>query len=75
MSEPQKHVRTLDSFFASTRSPSQADALQNDTEDSSTGGEQTKGKEVVDESSERNTTNARSFQTRWLLDHTWFNTL
>ena len=48
MSEPQKHVRTLDSFFASTRSPSQADALQNDTEDSSTDGEQIKGKEVVD---------------------------
>ena len=47
MSEPSlKGVRTLDSVFASTRSPSQADALQNDTEDSSTDGEQIKGKEV-----------------------------
>ena len=54
MSEPsRKRVRTLDSFSASTRSPSQADALQNDTEDSSTDGEQIKGKEVADESSER----------------------
>ena len=36
MLEPsRKRVRTLDSFFASTRSPSQADALQIDTEDSS----------------------------------------
>ena len=49
MSEPRKHVQTLDSFFASTRSPSQADALQNDTKDSSTDGEQIKGKEVADE--------------------------
>ena len=72
MSEPKrKRVQTLDSLFASTRGPPQADALQNDTEDSSTSGEQTKGKEVADESSERKTTNARSFQTRWLLDHTW----
>ena len=61
----RKRVRTLDSFFASTRSPSQADALQNDTKDSSTDGEQIKGKEVADESSERKTTNAWSFQTRW----------
>ena len=58
MSEPsRKRVRTLDSFSASTRSPSQADALQNDTEDSSTDGEQFKGKEVADESSERKTAN------------------
>ena len=58
MSEPsQKRVHTLDSFSASTRSPSQADALQNDTEDSSTDGEQIKGKEVADESSERSTAN------------------
>ena len=57
MSEPRKHFRTLDSFFASTRSPSQADALQNDTEDSSTDGEQIKGKEVADENSERKTAN------------------
>ena len=57
MSEPRKHVRTLDSFFASTRSPSQADALQNDTEDSSTDGEQIKGKEVADENRERKTAN------------------
>ena len=58
MSEPlQKGVRTLDSVFASTRSPSQADALQNDTEDSSTDGEQIKAKEVADESSERKTAN------------------
>ena len=58
MSEPsRKLVRTLDSFSASTRSPSQADALQNDTEDSSTDGEQIKGKEVADESSERKTAN------------------
>ena len=58
MSEPsRKRVRTLDSSFASTRSPSQADALQNDTEDSSTDGEQIKGKEVTDESSERKTAN------------------
>ena len=58
MSEPSR-VRTLDSFFASTRSPSQVDALQNDTEDtcSSTDGEQIKGKEVMDESSERKTAN------------------
>ena len=49
MSE-RKHVRTLNSFSASTQSPSQADALQNDTEDSSTDGEQIKGKEVADES-------------------------
>ena len=34
-----------------------ADALQNDTEDSSTDGEQIKGKEVADESSERKTAN------------------
>ena len=40
-----------------TQSPSQADALQNDTKDSSTDGEQIKGKEVVDESSERKTAN------------------
>ena len=66
MSEPsRKRVRTLDSFFASTRGPPQADALQNDTKDSSTDGEQIKGKEVADESSERKTTNAWSFQTRW----------
>ena len=59
VSEPlQKRVQTLDSFFASTQSPSQADALQNDTEDSSTDGEQVKGKEVADESSERKTANA-----------------
>ena len=46
MSRPsRKRVRTLDSFFASTRNPSQADALQNDTEDSSTDGEQIKGKQ------------------------------
>ena len=58
MSEPsRKRVRTLDSFSASTRSSSQADALQNDTEDSSTDGEQIKGKEVDDESSERKTAN------------------
>ena len=58
MSEPsQKCVQTLDSFFASTRSPSKADALQNDTEDSSTDGEQIKGKEVADKSSERKTAN------------------
>ena len=58
MLEPsRKRVRTLDSFFASTRSPSKADALQNDTEDSSTDGEQIKGKEVADESSERKTAN------------------
>ena len=58
MSEPsRKGVRTLDSVFASTRSPSQADALQNDTEDSSTDGEQITGKEVADESSERKTAN------------------
>ena len=58
MSEPsRKRVRTLDSFSASTRSHSQADALQNDTEDSSTDGEQFKGKEVADESSERKTAN------------------
>ena len=45
MSEPsQKRVQTLVSFFASTRSPSQADALQHDIEDSSTDGEQIKGK-------------------------------
>ena len=65
----RKRVRTLDSFFSSTRSPSQADALQNDTKDSSTDGEQIKGKEAADESSESKTTNARSFQTPWLLDH------
>ena len=58
MSEPsQKRVQKLDSFFASTRSPSHAHALQNDTEDSSTDGEQIKGKEVADESSERKTAN------------------
>ena len=58
MLEPsRKRVRTLDSFFASTRSPSKADALQSDTEDSSTDGEQIKGKEVADESSERRTAN------------------
>ena len=58
MSEPsRKRVRTLDSFSASTRSPTQADALQTDTEDSSTDGEQIKGKEVADESSERSTAN------------------
>ena len=58
MSEPsRKRVRTLESFFASTRSPSQADALQNDTEDSSTDGQQIKGKEVADGSSERKTAN------------------
>ena len=58
MSEPsRKHVQTLVGFFASTRSPSQADALQNDTEDSSTDGEQIKGKEVADESRERKTAN------------------
>ena len=57
MSEPRKHVRTLDSCFASTRSPSQADALQNDTEDSSTDGEQIKEKEVADEKSEWKTAN------------------
>ena len=58
MSEPsRKRVRTLDSFFASTGSFSQADALQNDTEDSSTDREQIKGKEVADESSERRTAN------------------
>ena len=58
MSEPsRKRFQTLDSFFASTRSPSQVDALQNDTEDSSTDGEQIKGKEVADESSERRTAN------------------
>ena len=58
MSEPsRKRVRTLDSFFASKRSPFQADALQNDTEDSSTDGEQIKGKEVADESSERKSAN------------------
>ena len=56
MSEPsRKRVRTLDSFFASTRSPSQVDALRNNTEDRSTDGEQIKGKEVADESSERRT--------------------
>ena len=56
MSEPSlKRVQTLDSFFASTRSPSQADALQNDTEDSSTDGEQIKGNKVADEISERKT--------------------
>ena len=61
MSGPSReHVRTLDSFFASTPSPSQADALQNDTKDSSTDGEQIKGKEVADESSESKTLNARS---------------
>ena len=53
----RKCVRTLDSFLASTQSPSQADALQNDTEDRSTDGEQIKGREVVDESSERKTAN------------------
>ena len=58
MSEPsRKRVQMLDSFFASTWSPSQADALQNDTEDSSTDGEQIKGKEVADESSERKPAN------------------
>ena len=58
MSEPsRKRVQTLDSFFASTRSPSQVDALRNNTEDSSTDGEQIKGKEVADESSERKTAN------------------
>ena len=58
MSEPsRKHVRTLDSFSASTRSPSKADALHNDSEDSSTDGEQFKAKEVADESSERKTAN------------------
>ena len=53
----RKRVPTLDSVFASTRSPSQADTLQNDTEDSSTDGEQIKGKGVADESSERKTAN------------------
>ena len=58
MSEPsRKRVRTLESFFAYTQSPSQADPLQNDTEDSSTHGEQIKGKEVADGSSERKTAN------------------
>ena len=57
MSEPRNHVRTLDSFFTSIWSPSQADALQNDTEDSSTDGEQIKEKEVADENSERKTAN------------------
>ena len=57
MLEPRKRVRTLDSFFASTRSPSQTDALQNGTEDSSTDGQQIKGKEVADESCERKTAN------------------
>ena len=58
MSEPsRKRVRTLDSFLTSTGSPSQTDALQNDTEDSSTDGEQIKGKEVADENSERKTAN------------------
>ena len=72
MSAPsRKRVRTLESFFASTRSPSQAEVLQNDTEVSSTDGEQNKAKEVTDESSERKTTSARSFQTRWLRDHTY----
>ena len=72
MSAPSwKRVRTLESFFASTRSPSQAEVLQNHTEVSSTDGEQNKAKEVTDESSERKTTSARSFQTRWLRDHTW----
>jgi len=72
MSAPSwKRVRTLESFFASTQSPSQAEVLQNDTEVSSTDGEQNKAKEVTDKSSERKTTSARSFQTRWLRDHTW----
>ena len=57
MEPSRKRVQTLDSFLASTRSPSQADALQNDTENSSTDGEQIKGKEVADESSERKTAN------------------
>ena len=58
MWEPsRKRGRTLHSFFASTQSPSQVDALQNNTEDSSTDGEQIKGKEVADESSERKTEN------------------
>ena len=58
MSGPSRErVRILESFFASTRSPSQADALQNDTKDSSTDREQIKGKEVADESSERKINN------------------
>jgi len=32
-----------------------------------------KAKEVTDESSERKTTSARSFQTGWLRDHTWLH--
>ena len=41
------------------------------TEVSSTDGEQNKAKVVTDESSERKTTSVRSFQRRWLRDHTW----
>ena len=51
------------------QSPSEARVLKNDTEISSTDGEQMKKKEVTDKSSERKTANSRSFQTQ-LSDHT-----
>lgn len=58
-------------FFASSGSLSGPRVLENDTEISSTNGEQMKKKEVIDKTSERNTTNVWSFQTSWLPDHTW----
>ncbi len=55
------------------RSPSKAEVLQNYTEVSLTDGEQIKEKEVTYESSETKTTNAQSFQTCWLRNHTWLH--
>ena len=55
--------------FCLPQSPSEARVLQNDTEISSTNGEQMKKKEVTDKSSERKTEKKRSFQTQ-LGDHT-----
>ena len=51
------------------QSPSEARVLKNDTEISSTDGEQMKKKEVTDTSSERKTANSWSFQTQ-SSDHT-----
>ena len=42
-----------------------------DTEISSTNGKQMKKREMIDKTSERNTTNVQSIQTSWLHDHTW----
>lgn len=64
-------LNTRDFFCASSGSLSESRVLENDTEISSTNGEQMKKKEVMDKTSERNTTNVQSIQTSWLHDHTW----